>query len=45
MHNVLYFNGQADKPQVFANLLRNANKHDLKSCFIDEDRFEIHKKF
>ena len=45
MHNVLYFNGQPEKPQVFANLLRNANKHDLKSCFIDEDRFEIHKKF
>ena len=30
---------------MFANLLRNANKHDLKACFIDMDRMEIGKKF
>ena len=44
-HNFLYFNGKQDKPQIFANLLKNSNKHDLQSCFIDEDRFEIHRKF
>ena len=45
MHMFLHHNGNRDKPQVFANLLKNANKHDLKACFIDMDRMEIGKKF
>lgn len=45
MHNVAYFNGNKSKPQVFANLLNNTNKHDLKSWFVDEDRFKFHEKF
>ena len=44
MNNYLYFNGRKDKPQIFANLLKNSDQRDLSKIFVDTCRFSVEKK-
>jgi len=44
MNNYLYFNGRKDKPQIFANLLKNSDQRDLSKIFVDTCRFSVDKK-
>jgi hypothetical protein len=44
MSNYLYFNGRKDKPQIFANLIKNSDPRDLQKMFVDTCRFSVEKK-
>lgn len=38
-HQFLYFNGKKSHPLVFANLIRNADKEDVRTMYADVSRF------
>lgn len=38
-HQFLYFNGRKNQPHVFANLVRNADKEDVRTMYADVSRF------
>ena len=39
MHAYMCYNGKKDKPQIFANLIRNAPAEEIKTMFADVSRF------
>ena len=45
IHTYMCYNGKKDKPQIFANLLKNCGKAEMNSVFADISRFDGKTKF
>lgn len=39
-HQFLYFNGKKETPLAFANLIRNADREDVRTMYMDVSRFD-----